>query len=477
MPSGGNWTASEANAANQRPGFYANIVSAAGSAVSGGPSGIVASPVTADWGPLDSIVEIKSETELIATYGPSTLLGTAYYAIREALRGGAAKVLAFRMAGAAAAKATRILVDGAAATAITLTAKHEGARGNDFRITVATNALDGTKKDLRISEGGVLLETFTATTNALLVAAINATDGTGSKYVVAVLGGGAIVANVTDAPMTGGDSALTLLSADWVAATAAFEPQSWNVFGAVGLTDPTIQQTIFSWIKDLRNNGQKVMAVFGANTGESLATAITNAATFNHEGVIYLAWGVTDVDGVVRKGADYVGRVAGDEAAKGTEVSLTFQPVTGVRAIEQTPSNASVKSGIVGGLLMITGDGEGGFHYEKGINTLTTLTGTQTTQFKKIRIVRVLDMIFSALTVGLTGLFIGQMENDTDGQASVIASISAFMETLAAGNYIKPDFTVTLDPANPSVGDRLYLLIAVKPVDSIDYIYTSITVS
>lgn len=473
MPSGGTWTPADVTAPGQRPGFYANILAAAGDVLVGGERGVVALPVTADWGLLDGITTITRESELIAAFGPSTGLGTAYYAIREALRGGAAKVLAFRMAGAAAAKATRILQDATAGTAITVTAKYQGARGNLFRITVVTNAVDGAKKDLQLIENSILLESYTGGTNAELVAAINA----GSKYLTAVAGGGTFVTNVSNAPLTGGNSDLTLLTADWTQALAALEPYNFDVFAPVGIVDPTLQATIFAWIKDQRNSGHKIYGVFGADTGESITTAITRAATFNHEGVAYLAWGVTDAEGVVRRAADFTSRIAGLIASKGTDVSLTFQPVTGILGIESSPANASVKSGLIGGLLMITSDGVGHFRIEQGINTLTTLTGTQTTAFKKIRVVRVLDVIFNALIGGLTGTFIGQVENDEDGQASIIASISAFLETLSAARYIKPEYTIVLDPAFTSVGDKLFLLIGIKPIDSIDYIYTSIVVS
>lgn len=472
-PSGGSWVPSDLVAAGQRPGFYANILASAPSILTGGVKGILAIPVTAEWGPLRSVVTITRESDLVNNYGPSTYLGTAYYAIREALRGGAQKILAYRMAGAAAAKATRVLQDATAGVAITVTAKYEGARANNFTINVSTNLVDGAQKDVKLLESGVLLETFSGLTNAAIVALINAS----SAYMTAVAGGGTFVTNVTGAALTGGNSGLTVLTADYTLAMAALEPLKWDVFAPVGLTDSTIQASLFAWIVALRANGQRVFLVLGANTGDTIVTSIANAALFNNEGVVWLAWGVTDQEGVVRKGADFIGRIAGMIAAFGTDISLTFEPVSGIRAVELTPTNAQVKSGLVGGLLMITDIGTGTFHVEQGINTLTTLGAQQTTQFKKIRVVRILDLIFNALTGGLAGTFIGQIANDTDGQASVISSIAAFLETLSAARYIKPLFTVALDPAYPSVGDKLFLLIGVKPVDSIDYIYTSLTVS
>jgi hypothetical protein len=280
--------------------------------------------------------------------------------------------------------------------------------------------------------------------------------------------------------MTGGNSGLTVLTADWTAAMAALEPMLWDVFAPVGLVDTTIQASIFAWIKDLRNNGNKVFLIIGSATGEVLATAKTNAATFNHEGVAYVWPGVTQDKaykvGTVLSGANFVGRIAGLIASKGTEKSLTFATLTGVTALEKTPTNSEVKSGLTAGLLMLTSDGAGTFRVEYGINTLTTLSGTQSRQFKKIRIIRILDLVFNTLTQNLTQQYLGDIENDQDGQKTVMAAVLSFLSSMSASRYLRPDYTVEVDTGQPVIGDSLFLKIGVKPVDSVDFIYLSINV-
>lgn len=478
MPSGGTWTPGDINDPTQRPGLYAIFKTVAADIIGVGTQGIVAMPGTADWGPLRAATTIYSEAQLAATFGPSTGAGTLYNAVKEALRGGAKEILAFRMAAAAAAKATRNLLDATAGIAITLTAKYEGARANGFTVDVATNAVDGTKKDVKISESGVLLETFSGATNAAIVAAINATDGTGSKYVTAVAGAGTFVTNVAAAAMTGGNSGLSILAADWVGFENALEPLKWDIVAANALTDAGMLATFFSWIKSLRDTGSKVMGVIGGGTAETLATAKTNASsTYNHEGVVYLWPGVVDAAGVARNGSEFTPRIAGMIAAKGISVSMTFAPVTNLTSVASTPSHAEIEAALGAGVLLITTDGKGGFRIERGITTLVTPPAGLSIVWKKIRVVRILDTLYNSINQAAQGSFIGTIPNNEDGQAAIIAAVSSFIEDLANRGLLSSDFSVKLDTANPSTGDKIFLAITIKPIDAVEYIFLTIAVS
>lgn len=472
----GTWTPTQATAADQRPGLYANFTSKAAALVTAGIKGIVAMAVTADWGPANLVQRITSEQELRDFYSTSTG-GTVYYGVSEALRGGAKEVLVYRMVTAAGAAATRALLDATAGTAITLTAKYRGSRANNFTVTVQTNTVDAAKKDVILYESGVELERFTGGTNAELVAAINATDGTGSKYMTAVAGGGTFAANVTGSAFAGGNSGTAVTGAEYTAAMNALEPNAFDTFAAQGVTDTAIWTSLKSWATGLRTAGQRFMLVLGGAAAETLATAKTNASTYgNHEGVVYVWPGVTDHNNVARSGAEFAGRVAALIARYGIEESLTHEPVTDIKAVASAPTNADVKSGLASGLFMITGDGRGSFRVEKGINTLTTLGANQTAQNKKIRVVRILDAINNDLTNSATS-FIGIIENNATGRGSVVAAIKAYLDTLVQAGLIEDDFTVEEDPGNPATGDRMYVLLGIKPVDTIDYVYLTVSVA
>lgn len=481
MP-GGTWTTAQTTDPGQRPALYANLQAKAAALISGGLTGIVAMGVTADWGPDKTPVSVTSEQDLINKFGPSSLTGTAFYSIREALRGGAVSVLAYRLEAAAAAKATRILQDGSAGTAITLTALYNGTRANGFTIDVVTNALNGSAKDVKISEGGVLLETFTGISNAAIVAQImgTAAGSTASKYVTAVVGGGTFVANVAGATMTGGNSGQAFIAGDLTAAQAALEPLVWDVFSAAGIVTGSMLTSLSAWITGLRNLGQKEVLVLGSALAESQATAVANAATYgNNEGVVYTWPGVFDDAGVARSGADFASRIAGLVASKATNNSLTHATLPFVTKLEYLATNAEVKAALTGGVLTLTGNGAGGFQVEKGITTLTTLAtvNPQPITFKKIRVVRICDSIINAISQAANVSYIGSVLNNEAGQNVVLGAIKAFLDSLTRQGMVKGDFTVVLDPGNPSTADRMFVLATVTPVDTIDFIYLTISVA
>lgn len=478
MP-GGNWTTAQTTDPSQRPGLYENIVAKAAALIGGGTSGVVAIPITADWGPLRVATDVFSEADLLNKFGLATGAGTGFYAVREALRGGAVKVIAFRMGAAAAAKATRILLDATAGTAITLTALYEGARANGFTIDVVTNALNGANKDVKISEGGVVLETFTGGTNAAIVAQImgTAAGSVASKYVTAVAGGGTFVTNVAGAAMTGGNSGLAVLAGDYTVAQAALEPLVWDTFAAAGVTSAPILASIAAWIKGLRDTGEKVMLVLGSALGESQATAVTNALIYNHEGVVYVWPGVVDDAGVTRSGAEFSSRIAGLIAAKGTASgSLTHTTLSYIQKLEYLATNSEIKAALAGGVLTLSGNGAGGFQVEKGITTLTTPGTTVPTTFRKIRIVRITDSIVNAINQAANSSYIGTTLNNEVGQQLVLNAIKAYLDTLIAGGVVKPGYTVGLDPGFTSTADRMYVLIGVTPVDTVDYIFLTASI-
>lgn len=472
----GTWSPAQVALPDQRPGLFANIVSKAAALVSAGSKGVVAMAVTADWGLENAVQRVTSEQELRDKYSAGAA-GTAYYNIAEALRAGAREVVVYRMVAAAGAFATRILQDAVAATAITLTSKYKGLRANSFTVTVQTNPVDGSKKDIILYESGVELERFTATTNALLVAAINATDGTGSKYVTATAGGGAIVANVTGAAMTGGNSGTVITSTETTAAQNALEPYFFDTFAVAGITDTTTWTAFKSWVVGMRDAGKRVTLVIGGAAAESLATAKTNANTYgNHEGVVYWWPGVTDQNGIARSGAEFTGRIAGLIARYGTDESITHETITDIRAVAAQPTNSEIKSAIAAGVMLGTSDGRGGFQVEKAINTLTSLSVSQTAQNKKVRITRILDSIVNDLTDSAKN-FIGVIENNVAGRGSVISAIKAYLDTLVQSGLINTGFTVDEDPGNPATGDRMFVLIGVQPIDTVDYVYLTISVA
>ena len=167
----GVWTQDQVGAATTRPGFYANFQVTALAAITGAGAGTVLLASTSDWGTPTAAgvepVEFTTLGEVNTEFGIDTSLVTAQpakLAAQMALTAGAPLVKFMMLATGSAAIATKTLADttGAPINVIRLDAKKKGARGNEFKVTVAANAVDATLKDVKLYEQTTLLRTWTS---------------------------------------------------------------------------------------------------------------------------------------------------------------------------------------------------------------------------------------------------------------------------------------------------------------------------
>lgn len=308
-----------------------------------GPGGIVAVAATGTWGPINTVVEIKDPSKVVANFGSDSTPLTR--AINDAFIGhgytgfgGASKVQAVRIALASAVKGTRVLVDtaGSPAAALTLTAKWTGSRFNALRWTVQASALGG--KELLILDGSFPVETYQipATDIAALAAEINAK----SKWVTAVADqASATLANVSaGSPTTSGTDGSAVTGTEWDLAFTQLDRVRWHVFAPYGLTDGTIRAAIRAWIQERNSIGQRCMAITGGAAGESLTTANTRSQGLNSWNMINLGSGShvrTDEPGTpTRSTAELVARYAGARAFRGERAGDLMMRFAGVEIVD-----------------------------------------------------------------------------------------------------------------------------------------------
>lgn len=449
---GGNWSITELPVL---PGLYLNFQAAALAAIQTGARGTVVLPIKAHWGPVKSFETVTSEKDLLDKYAASgdSNGSTVHSTIRMALLGGAKKILAYRLAAAAAAPASITLKDtaGTPVDTLKLTAKYPGERGNAFKVTMQTNLIDNTKQDLKLYEGTNLLKTFTFTSGqtAAALAAINA--DTANVWVIAEqLAASGTLAAVTSSPFTGGNSGISGIAAvDYTNAMAAFETQTFNLMSLDGVTDPAIQTSVASWAARLRSQGKVMITVMGGPAADDVAAdavqkAIARTAGFNHEGIVNVGTG-TVLDGVTYSSAQiapYVaGLIAGQKLSESTTYATTpFDDVT--RRWTRTEQEDAVRNGV----FILFHDGRI-IKPLRGINSLITLRQDQNNQFKKIRAIRVMDAINSDLQTAAEDNYIGKINNTEEGRLALIAACKQYMEVLSQGGVIETmGWNVYLNP-------------------------------
>ena len=111
------------------------------------------------------------------------------------------------------------------------------------------------------------------------------------------------------------------------------------------------------------------------------------------------------------------------------------------------------------------------------INSLTTFTADKGQEFSKNRVMRVLIQFCNDVYEHFSNYFIGKVDNNEVGRNLLKGWIVGYLNEMMANNGIR-DFTsedVTVVPGNSM--DSVLINVAIRPVDSIEKIYMSVTVS
>lgn len=469
-----------------RPGLYINFVSVAEMRIAMGQRGVVGVPVTAHWGPVGVPTEIASLADLKrifhdqAQVDPDGETVSAPWTIQRALLGGASRVYAYRMAEGEA-KASVTLEDttqGEAVDIIELEAAYPGEYGNLLQLKVDEDPADTDDHRLTLYEGA----------RALFTASVSKTGEDPQRYVDAINNAAANrfvvaskLANGEGALKTGqfaledGDSGEDdVANTHYTDALDAFEGTPINWLALDGISDASLHTSVRTWVNRLRNEGKKVKAVIGGTTSddEDIDNANTRSTGINHEGIVNVGTGAK-VYGAVVSSAQMAAQVAGMAAGKRLDDSVTYDTVVAIEDVVPRLTHSEIVGAINAGTLVFVHDGNRA-RVETGINTLTSYAAHQDPTWSKIRVMNTLDAISDDITAAAGQSFIGRVNNDEDGQAALLAAISAYLEVLANRGAIGPEFSVELDPNNPPVGDSVWVLIGCTPLDSMERIYLTV---
>ena len=453
---GGEW---EVTSLPKLPGFYMNFKAAGLAAVQTGDRGTVVVPIKAHWGAIGKFMTIINESDILNTFGSieDTEGSTFYTTLKMCVLGGAKKILAYRLAGDTATEASIMLQnapakDAQAVDKVKLTTKYKGARGNDFKVTIAPSLTVADTFDLKLYEDTALLQTFSFKTWAELIEVVN----TANTYLMATKAANdtdistADIPNMTSVAMTGGDSGLEGITAkNYLQMLDFIETESFNYLTLDGISDPAIQTSIASWVIRMRNQGKKIVAVMGGSMADDISddaveNAIKRSAGFNHEGIINIGVGIilNDIKYSSAQVAPFIaGLIAGQKLSESTTYAATsFDDVTRRWTREEQIT------ALTNGIFLLINDGRI-VKVLEGINTLITLRQDQNNAFKKIRSIRTMDAIDSDLQQTAEDNYIGKINNTYEGQLALIDACRQYMEVCSQGGIIEAgSYYVGLNP-------------------------------
>jgi hypothetical protein len=254
----------------------------------------------------------------------------------------------------------------------------------------------------------------------------------------------------------------------WDDALKKLETYEFHVYVNEFASDATLDTAAYAWLKACKTNGMNFIGVFADEATEGTVASIkTAAAAKADEYIVFVGGGVTNPDGSNVTADKYAAYIAGLIAGTGLDGSLTYKDVPFAEVMTRYRS-VDVKDLLTSGVLVTVMDG-GVPRIEQGL-TLGTAP------FNKIRTVRAKQALIDDINTAVKENYIGKVTNNINGQVAVLNAIKAYLETLANGNVIDNTFTAELSKTNPSVGDSLYVDIAVRFLDSIEYVYLTVTV-
>ncbi|MBU5331414.1 phage tail sheath subtilisin-like domain-containing protein [Anaerocolumna aminovalerica] len=239
---------------------------------------------------------------------------------------------------------------------------------------------------------------------------------------------------------------------------------------------------IVSWIKTQRQNDKKCKAVLPNTKADT-------------EGIVNVTTEEFLVGETVYTAEQYCARIAGLIAGTPLTISCTYAPLNELTDCTRL-TRAQMDAAVDAGEFIVFNDGEK-VKVGRGVNSLTTTTAEKGNQFKKIKIVEAMDMIFDDIKKTAEDSYLGKFANNYDNKCLLISAIGGYFEQLTLDGIIS-QYSIGIDIAAQkallkSIGedvenmsddeiktadtqDKVFLNATVKILDAIEEINLPITI-
>ncbi|MDF2923172.1 MAG: phage-like element pbsx protein XkdK [Paenibacillaceae bacterium] len=287
--------------------------------------------------------------------------------------------------------------------------------------------------------------------------------------------------NYAQLALTGAPSQVKLVvipaeAADYAAAQEYLETIHWNVLAVPGIVSADAAG-MGTWAKGLFETKLRKI------------TAVLPAVAADHPAVVNFTTNNIKVGSTVYTTSDFTARIAGLIAGLPLSVSPTYQllpEVTDVPKLTRAQADAAVDAG----QLILYHDGEK-VKIARGVTSFVTPTEALGADWKKIKVVRILNKIYEDIRTTAEDNYIGKINNSYINKLLLVAAINAYFEQLEQSGVLDPGkSTAGIDTAAQrtylqSIGvstvgwndqqvreansrDQVFLTAAAKPLDAIE---------
>lgn len=209
---------------------------------------------------------------------------------------------------------------------------------------------------------------------------------------------------------------------DYAGALAYLQTVKFDYLVCPTATTDSVSATIASYVATERTNNKLIKAVLPNYTGDS-------------EAIINYTTAAAYVDDTVYTAEQFCSRIAGIIAGTPLDISATYAPVPELTDCTRL-TKAQMDSAVEAGELIIWFDGEK-VKTARAVNSLTTLTSAKNTQFQKIKIVDIMDMISTDIRMTAEDNYLGKYANSYANKGLLISAIGAYFDVLIREGLIE----------------------------------------
>lgn len=210
---------------------------------------------------------------------------------------------------------------------------------------------------------------------------------------------------------------------DYSEALNYLETILWNI-GAVpgiGASDTT---TVASWVKSMRDNkDRKILFVLPDEAAD-------------HEGIINFTTSDIVVGENTYTASEYTARIAGLIAGLHLTVAPTHQVLPEVDDVPKL-TRAEADAKIDDGEFILFHDGEK-VKVGRGVTSLVTTTEDKGEVWKKIKLVRIYDKVYTDIRGTFEDEYIGKVQNSYENKLLLCAAVNAYYEVLEQEGLLDP---------------------------------------
>ena len=444
-----------------RPGSYFNIQKKSDNSVTD-LNGVTAVIFRADFGPLNTVVELSVEDSYERIFGT----GLTTDAIKEAIAGGAKSIVACRV-GNGGTKGTINLKDADEEDALSITAKYPGDK--DFTVTIREKLSDIAMKECIFYAGTTEFEKVEFAAGEGEAKALADAMAVSKNFTAELKEGkeSALISAVSQSAFTKGSNPQTTAE-DYSNAFAQVEPYEFNTI-CLDTEEPEIHLLLQSFLNRIFDAGSLAQAVVAEKHTVDLESRIMHAAAFNDEKMVYVLNAWVNEQGTEIDGYQTAARLAGMIGAASAASSLTHTVISGFSESLERLTNTDIIAAEKKGCLVLTYNKAKQVWIDSAINTLITPAENQDEGWKKIRRVKTRFELIRRIN-NIVDDLVGKVDNDNNGRATVISQVQGVGDAMREEGKLV-SCVVTESSTNKADVDSAWFELDVIDKDSMEHIY------